>query len=96
MIGQIILVSSCFEADRAGGNDLLEGVQPVFAIVEKAWSTGGKEDWLEVTWLEPCPMDPLVDSLHVGYDDFELVPEEDVPDRIWAALALQRMTGEVT
>lgn len=95
MIGEIILVSSCFEADQAGGNDLLEGEQPVFAIVEQEW-TAGKNDWLQVTWLEPCPMDPFIDSLHIGYDDFERVPEEDVPDRIWAALALQRMTGEVT
>jgi len=49
-----------------------------------------------VSWLDPrgdtnCD-NPLPGGVEIGSDVFEVIPEDDVPDHVWAALAKWRLS----
>ncbi len=88
--GAILLVSVCHNDEfGAGGNALDEPAWAIVRAVPEAWR--GTTEWVWVDWLT---ISQDVDALQVGWDEWHTVPEDEVPDHVWAALAKLRLIGD--
>lgn len=88
-VGTVVRVTRCTTEPHGGGRNILGRRKAAWAVTVDNPS----DDYYEVvTWIDDRLHDCDCDALHVGYDEFEVIPEDKVPLRVWAKIAERALT----
>jgi hypothetical protein len=100
--GKIVRVTTCWT--ETGGDGFQTITAPSWGVTKDTPHRGweGSSNYAYVEWLELYVdeewsdewNDSMIEALHIGYDEFEVIPDDQVPDHVWAKLAELRLRGE--
>ena len=95
-VGSILLFTAFYAAEWGRGGNLLD--EQAYAVrIPRRDDDLDDIEWIEVDWLIGGSNIDEMAGVHLPYDEFEIVPDDEVPDEVWAALAKKRLTeGENT